>query len=323
MRFSRIAFAVVLVWAPVFYFTFRRCPTSSVVVVADTSPIVHSVTSTSQVSAPVRSEGFNLMNSTNPVLIDLAQMRQPELKKRVRDNLIAGTKQVCASKLCVFDNIEPFLTVPPSMVRTANSSEGGKTMIDPDKIFAHLVTPCVVYGLGIATDSTFEQAMSHHCEVHAFDCTISPQSAAVHNMSFNFHQICLGSRTNIAESVYNKREGETNLVFQSLEETMNLLGHSKVDVLKFDIEGSEWSLFESILKTPPSHLPTQMFFEIHTETANPIVVPVSTVKGRTRPEVNKLFLTLLDLGYWVYSKIINDYDAACAEFSVVRLPSVV
>jgi len=256
------------------------------------------------------------------VLARLAGFQKPENRERIRANLVAGTRQLCQDKSCVFDNIEPFLSLPPELVHVAHGSEGGKTMIDPKAVFDNLSSPCIVYGLGIATDSTFETAMSTYCEVHAFDCTISPDTTAVLNKRFKFHRICLGPTTDITKSNYGSHNEASSLVFQSLEETMNQLGHKKIDVLKFDIEGSEWSLFDTILQTPPSHLPAQMFFEIHTETANPTLVPASTVKGRRKPDVNNLFVKLLDLGYFVYSKILNDGDPACAEFSLVRLPKL-
>lgn len=258
----------------------------------------------------------------NPILFNLSRMQNSVTKKQARENLLAGIKEPCSKTQCVFDNIEPFLTAPPNFIRHAKSSEGMKTMLNPEIMFSNLTSPCIVYGLGIAGDSSFEEALTTYCEVHAFDCTISSDAPSVFGKPFKFHQICLGSKTNINESTYFRREAGEVVVFQSLEETMNQLGHKKVDVLKFDIEGSEWNLFNTILKTPPSHLPEQIFFELHTEGANRHYVPASTVHGQKRPEVNNLFLSLLDIGYWVFSKIINAGDSACAEFSLVKLPNI-
>jgi hypothetical protein len=257
----------------------------------------------------------------NPVFMELARAQDPGVQARMRSKLVAEAKEPCDHKSCVFNSIVPFLKTPPNLVWQAHN-EGIKTMLDPAKTFANLSSPCIVYGLGIATDASFEQVMSQYCEVHAFDCTIDSQAPAVAGKSFKFHRICLGPKTDISTTTYGIGKSNSTFIFQTLEETMDQLGHTKVDVLKFDIEGSEWSLLKTVLATPASHLPTQMFFELHTETANPVFVAETTVRGKRRPAVNKLFIDLIDLGYWVYEKMLNGGDVACADFSMIRLPSI-
>merc|ERR1712217_3609 len=52
---------------------------------------------------------------------------------------------------------------------------------------------CVVYGMGIAWESNFEQQMAKEgCATHAFDCTVDPASPVVANKSFTFHNWCIG-----------------------------------------------------------------------------------------------------------------------------------
>ena len=72
-----------------------------------------------------------------------------------------------------------------------------KVVINPDVAFRNKV--CVVYAMGIADQSGFEQEMSKYCkELHAFDCTITPDAESVANKSFTFHQeVCIGSPTQI------------------------------------------------------------------------------------------------------------------------------
>merc|ERR1719188_1953828 len=99
---------------------------------------------------------------------------------------------------------------------------------------------------------------------------------------------------------------------------MRLLGHDLVDVLKFDIEGFEWKLFQSEIFGLKS-LPRQLAFELHTQGSKPIAVPPHLVQGKDFVEVNGLFLALHDVGYRVVSKEMNIYDDKCAEFVLINI----
>merc|ERR1712137_927535 len=110
---------------------------------------------------------------------------------------------------------------------------------------------------------------------------------------------------------------QSSVQFKKLSETMQLLGHDSVDVLKFDIEGFEWKLFQSEILGLKS-LPRQLAFELHTQGSKPIAVPPHLVRGKDFVEVNRLFLALHDVGYRVVSKEMNIYDDKCAEFVLVQ-----
>mmetsp|Transcript_74922 Transcript_74922/g.132513 ORF Transcript_74922/g.132513 Transcript_74922/m.132513 type:complete len:494 (-) Transcript_74922:75-1556(-) len=117
------------------------------------------------------------------------------------------------------------------------------------------------------------------------------------------------------------RDIKHQLQFKSLAETMQELGHTHVDLLKFDIEGYEWQLFQSeILSTNDrTQLPEQIAFELHTRGANPSYVPVELVSSKGPEQVGDLFLSLFDIGYRVISKEINSGDGHCAEFVALRV----
>merc|ERR1719487_406190 len=159
------------------------------------------------------------------------------------------------------------------------------------------------------------------CEVHAFDCTISPNSQAVTNKDFTFHNWCIGNNDHVdmskMTSYVHSRKQENNLVFKSLAQTMADLGHKELDVLKFDIEGFEWQLFATDLLNGNLR-PSQLAFELHTEGANAHAVPPAVVEGKGNRAVNQLFLDLHKRGYRVVSKEINEGDPHCAEFVPVN-----
>jgi len=179
---------------------------------------------------------------------------------------------------------------------------------------------CVAYGLGIAGDSSFEMQMQQAgCETHAFDCTVDPNDPAVAGKPFQFHHWCIGQRSNVSfqGNVYVKNHAET-MQFKTLAQTMAELGHTYVDLLKFDIEGFEWNLFATEI-LPSSNPPEQISFELHTQKANPAYVPQSLVHDKGYAQVNQLFRSLYDKGYRVASKELNSGDPACAEFVALNV----
>mmetsp|Transcript_2398 Transcript_2398/g.3214 ORF Transcript_2398/g.3214 Transcript_2398/m.3214 type:complete len:121 (-) Transcript_2398:377-739(-) len=104
---------------------------------------------------------------------------------------------------------------------------------------------------------------------------------------------------------------------------MTRLYHSKVDLLKFDIEGFEWEFFDSFInQTNPDKLPDELAFELHTQGANANFVPPENVAGRTYSAVNRLFLDLYKADYLVTSKEINRGDHYCCEFVLLRVGSL-
>ncbi len=186
-------------------------------------------------------------------------------------------------------------------------------MIRPEMIFPPS-KDCVVYGMGIAEDSSFEIGMSSYCEVHAFDCTVDPKSPSVASKPFIFHPECIGETPVVANTLY--MNDRSKYTFVPLAQVMANLTHKSVDVLKFDIEGSEWALLEGDILRQAVR-PVQLIFELHTHCANPNFVPPALTAGRDKAAVNRLFAALHDAGYRVASKEVNNGDGCCAEFVLV------
>ena len=162
---------------------------------------------------------------------------------------------------------------------------------------------CIVYGVGISTDSAFEQTMAtRNCQVFAFDCTITEEAASVKNMNFTFLPICIGDDTasehlgNSWKDV-NQKDDAAVRIFQPLAQVMSTLNHTHIDFLKFDTEGNEWTMFQSILTAP--FLPRQLNFEMHLEGANPGPVPPILVQGKRRSKVNEIILQFMNVGYGI------------------------
>lgn len=93
----------------------------------------------------------------------------------------------------------------------------------------------IVYGFGIADDYDFEAACGMHgMKVYGFDPTRKYKTELAPNVTFlNWG---LGPNKPWSHRTYGDIVGK---MFE-LEEIMDSLGHSKVDVLKLDCEGCEW-----------------------------------------------------------------------------------
>ena len=105
--------------------------------------------------------------------------------------------------------------------------------------------PCVMYSFGSRGDDSFETEMRKkvpHCEIHIFDPTVLPQWGG----KWNYHHVGLGGEDNDAWGGHTGANGFTMRV-RTLKTIMKKLGHSFVDVLKFDIEGSEFPFAKSMV----------------------------------------------------------------------------
>lgn len=248
----------------------------------------------------------------------LAEDKRQHLEKGSLENAQPTSPEVRGS---VFEAVEVSLPLEPPVLkhqRELGSGQGDKNIVG----LAQLTRggrKCVVYGMGIADDSSFEQQMQERgCETHAFDCTIDPSAPAVSGKSFKFHNWCIGRRDNVSFKDNNYLKTDSSLQFKTMSETMKELGHSSVDLLKFDIEGFEWQLFDTEL-LQSDNPPEQLSFELHTQKANPAYVPQKGVHDKGFVQVNRLFRSLFDMGYRVTSKELNSGDPACAEFVAVKI----
>jgi hypothetical protein len=167
-----------------------------------------------------------------------------------------GGGRTCVRKACVFRDILLALPLePPLLVAGKGDGTGAagvKAMINPSIAFDSSYGECVVYGMGISGNSRFEQIVSQSCPrgVHAFDCTINSTKSSVFGMNFTFHPTCVGEPYDLSAGSVYANETMDSLHFETLPNIMKGLGHKYLDVLKLDVEGSEWKLLEDL---PVSH----------------------------------------------------------------------
>lgn len=155
----------------------------------------------------------------------------------------------------------------------------GGFFVNPDLLHPD----AIVYSFGIGQDTSFDDAIiqKHNCHVHGYDPT--PKSiewiAQRSDLSpkFHFHPFGLDKETRITHfnlpknkehvsgSIINHQNvDENNMVevqMKSLIDIVSENNHSYIDVLKMDIEGSEYCVIESILNSAIEI--RQILLEIH------------------------------------------------------------
>jgi FkbM family methyltransferase len=157
--------------------------------------------------------------------------------------------------------LRPTRRVP---TRFYGSSYGGwalpKNAVKPDS---------VVYSFGIGEDASFDLALIEEvgCSVHGFDPTpksLSWVASNVQEVRFLIHPCALGPKDGMMELWLPENPDHVSAscrqsermssdrfmaVCKNLRSIMDKLGHTKIDVLKMDIEGAEHESYRRWLQT--------------------------------------------------------------------------
>jgi len=183
--------------------------------------------------------------------------------------------------------------------RLGNTGDGGKWVCDIHRFEQMNGANLLIYSFGSNGDFSFERAMKEQlskAEIHTFDMGLyrCPENICV------FHQVRLGN-------------GKTNQT-KSLPMIINELGHQKrqIHILKVDIEGSEYDLFEDLFKNR-TNVPyiRQILFEIHLG---------NDKNEESSRRTHRLFELFRSNYYAIYHKEPNLYDSQnVCEFGLLRL----
>lgn len=136
----------------------------------------------------------------------------------------------------------------------------------------------VIYLVGIGTDVSFDISLIERfgVRVHAFDPTPKSIQYVEDNVTtdnFIMHEYGLYKNDEVVQfympknenyvshSIYNKGGKSISVDMKRLQTIMDELGHSNLDLLKIDIEGSEYDVIEDMIQS--DLLPNQLLVEFH------------------------------------------------------------
>ncbi|XP_050730118.1 uncharacterized protein LOC127005363 isoform X2 [Eriocheir sinensis] len=152
--------------------------------------------------------------------------------------------------------------------RTCQRLPDGDKKVCSDPAVAPTWSSCLVYSFGLGHDFSFDAAMAlMGCEVFVFDDDDLHDMYPSHPFPrIHFGHVRLGSRV-LYQVVEDKVKNSTYAyLYRPLDNLMYVLGHAAatIDLLKVDIEGAEWEVFqESIFKTNILERTKQLAIEIH------------------------------------------------------------
>jgi Methyltransferase domain len=214
---------------------------------------------------------------------------------------------------------------------------GGRCRTDQSKIMCGINElkkdkGCIVYSIGGNNQWAFEEDVLRKtpCEVHTFDCTGSiSRFHKPNNDRLHFHHVCLGAKSAEAPETCGGTETICGEVWTLLETQRNL-NHSRIDLLKMDIEGYEWPIFEawpeladkSVSEQPL--LPMQVLVEVHYHTVFQDLWHHYNVSGdsgyfRFPLDIVKFQAHLLKMGYVVVMRDDNRACGHCTELTLLRI----
>ena len=117
--------------------------------------------------------------------------------------------------------------------------------------------PCIIYSFGINNDFSFDDAASetYGCNVYSFDPSMSAENHK-HSERVWFYKVGIAGKDYTNHQKWDLR---------TLASIMKMLNHTnkKIDILKMDVESSEWPFLSQVLDTNILDNVGQCFFEFH------------------------------------------------------------
>jgi len=141
-------------------------------------------------------------------------------------------------------------TCPHDIQRVGRLGDGGKWVCGmslyeakPGLTVSHPTSETIIYSFGVNDESTFEAEMLSRipsAHIYAYDYSVTkfgPQIPASHAARAHFKQVGLGDKDDLTRQPQ----------FFTLKSLMNQNSHTYIDILKIDIEGSEYTAFDSFM----------------------------------------------------------------------------
>jgi len=223
----------------------------------------------------VNVDGWRAKSAHVPTLAE--RLRAEEVRYaenlRARQGLIEKNGDIQAypttGSYTLWDFFIPAFQCPHHVERIGVLGDGGKWVCGVERLATQ--EKCVVYSFGINGESSFEAALLERapgCEVWGYDFSVNSfgpeiETSYALKARSHFRPFALGGK--------NAHGPEDDPKYYTLDALMKLNGHDFIDVLKIDIEGSEFSTLTTFLaanKPEDSHSRTvlpigQLQLEVH------------------------------------------------------------
>ena len=212
----------------------------------------------------------------------------------------------------VWDLYPPQLSCPDVM-RIGKVGEGGKWVCGIQHLST--ISDCVMYSFGISTDMSFEVEilLRTNCIIHAFDPTVG--KLPYHNLRpellramtpqqrarIRFHKTAMGTRSG---------SSQIHSFNEQFYDIMHRLGHSFVHLLKVDIEGGEWAVFNSLFHDPAhraqAHRSSAVAHSSHSKTPSlPVGQLIIELHYHSMEAIEQFFSGAESFGLLPFSREIN------------------
>lgn len=180
---------------------------------------------------------------------------------------------------------------------------------------------CVIYSLGGNNQWEFERDALEktNCQVHTFDCTgLISRFTKPNHERLHFHHVCLGTHF-VPAPPPQTCSGNICGEFWTLDQMQHNLGHKGIDLLKIDIEGFEWPLFDSLETSTNFAMPMQMLMEVHYSIESDIKAPNHTHTNDKATDLVRFQTHLLKRGFVVVKRDDNPHCPHCTELTLMRI----
>jgi hypothetical protein len=156
------------------------------------------------------------------------------------------------SAISRFDALGPVVQCPTSLLQSFGKGDDEKRVCG-----SPVEAPCTVVSIGSNNQWGFERAVAAAgpCHIHTLDCTVAATVPPGLRSRVTFHSICLG------EEDHTQADGSRYLSWGTLVRKLGLA--TPPTMLKMDIEGFEWAVLESIVRSGSPLLPFSVSVELH------------------------------------------------------------
>ncbi|KAG0042822.1 hypothetical protein BGZ83_012136 [Gryganskiella cystojenkinii] len=151
---------------------------------------------------------------------------------------------------------------PHDIQRVGPLSDGGKWLCGLSLYEEKPRSKCVIYSFGVNHETRFEGEMLDRteCEIFAYDASVSRMGPETQGRAkAHFKPYFVGDRDYVDKN---------GIQWKTLRTLMKENGHEWIDILKVDIEGSEYSTFKAMMEDFDTLPFSQLQIELHVDRAS-------------------------------------------------------